>query len=69
LASARNAVIVGDPKQLPHIVPDKLKGPLDEIRKRYNFPAFIDYKRFSILESILEEFGNAVSKCTTERAL
>jgi very-short-patch-repair endonuclease len=59
LASARNAVIVGDPKQLPHIVPDKLKGPLDEIRKRYNLPAFIDYKRFSILESILEEFGNA----------
>ncbi|WP_298502113.1 AAA domain-containing protein, partial [uncultured Sphaerochaeta sp.] len=59
LASARNAVIVGDPKQLPHIVPDKLKGLLDEIRKRYNLPAFIDYKRFSILESILEEFGNA----------
>ncbi len=60
LASARNAVIVGDPKQLPHIVPNKLKGPLDEIRKRYNLPAFIDYRRFSILESIVEEFGNTV---------
>ena len=60
LASARNAVIVGDSKQLPHIVPDKLKAPLDEIRNRYDIPAFIDYRRFSILESVLEKFGNDV---------
>jgi len=60
LASARNAVIVGDSKQLPHIVPGKLKAPLDEIRNRYNLPAFIDYRSFSILESVLEKFKNDV---------
>ena len=60
LASARNAVIVGDSKQLPHVVPEKLKGPLDAIRNRYNLPEFIDYRRFSILESVLDKFGNDV---------
>ena len=60
LASAENAVIVGDSKQLPHVVPDRLKGPLDSIRNKYNLPDYIDYRRFSILESILIAYGDNV---------
>ena len=60
LASAENAVIVGDSKQLPHVVPEKMKGPLDSIKKKYNLPDYIDYRRFSLLESILVAYGGNV---------
>ncbi|MGN1190399.1 MAG: AAA domain-containing protein [Candidatus Ornithospirochaeta sp.] len=60
LASARNAVIVGDSKQLPHVVPEILKEPLDVIRHKYNLPSFIDYRRFSILGAIIAAYGGNI---------
>lgn len=60
LASARRAVIVGDSKQLPHVVPNRLKEPLTKIKEKYELPIFVDYVRFSLLESIRLEYGQDV---------
>lgn len=57
LSCARNAVIVGDSNQLQHVVSEKFKAPLDKIRSKYILPDFIDYRRFSILESVLRKYG------------
>lgn len=62
LAYAKNAVIVGDSKQLPHVVPNVLKGPLDALLKKYNPPPYIDYKKYSLLESVLAKFNIWVPK-------
>lgn len=60
LASARNAVIVGDSKQLPHVVPSNLKEPLDIIKSKFNPPDYFDYRKYSLLESIQSEYGNSI---------
>lgn len=60
LAYARNAVIVGDSKQLSHIVPGKLKEPLDSIRNKYDIPKYIDYRKYSILDCVLQAFKDSV---------
>ncbi len=60
LSCAKNAVIVGDSKQLPHIIPSKLKEPFDAIRSKYSLPSFIDYRRFNILECIIKAFGDKI---------
>ena len=60
LSCAKNAVIVGDPKQLSHIVPGNLSEPLDCIRSKYELPKFIDYRKYSILECILMAFKDNV---------
>lgn len=52
LSRAKRAIIVGDSKQLPHIVPENLKGPLEMIKEKYSVPSFFDYTRNSLLESI-----------------
>lgn len=59
LASSENAIIVGDSKQLPHVVPSKLEGALDCIREKYKLPAYIDYRRYSLLESAKARFGSS----------
>ncbi len=58
LAAARNAVIVGDSKQLPHVIESRLFAPLDEIRKRYILDDCFDYRRYSLLESIKKKFSS-----------
>lgn len=60
LSVAKNVVIIGDQKQLSHIVPNQLKEPLDSLRSKYELPDFIDYKKYNILESILLKFKDDV---------
>ena len=60
LGQARNAVIVGDSRQLPHVIPERLHGALDEIRKKYILDPYMDYRRYSILESIQIKYGNKI---------
>ena len=60
LAAAKNAVIVGDSKQLPHVIESKLTGPLDAVRKKYSLPPAIDYRRYSLLESIKKRFESSL---------
>ncbi len=60
LAASENAIIVGDSKQLPHVVPSKLEGALDCIRDKYKLPEFMDYRRYSLLESVKARFGSSV---------
>ena len=60
LAACENAIIVGDSKQLPHVVPCNLEGALDCIREKYKLPDFIDYRKYSLFESIKARFGSSV---------
>ena len=60
LGQAKNAVIVGDSKQLPHVIPERLHEPLDEIRKKYVLPPFMDYRRYSLLESLQMKYGGDI---------
>ena len=60
LGQARKAVIVGDSQQLPHVIPERLHEPLDAIRKKYILSPFMDYRRFSLLESMNVKFGNQI---------
>ena len=60
LAACENVIIVGDSKQLPHVVPSKLEGALDCIRGKYKLPEFMDYRRYSLLESVKARFGSSV---------
>ena len=60
LGQARNAVIVGDSRQLPHVIPERLHEALDEIRKKYVLDPYMDYRRCSILESIQIRYGNKI---------
>ena len=60
LAACENVIIVGDSKQLPHVVPSNLEGALDCIREKYKLPNFIDYRKYSLLESIKARFGSSV---------
>ena len=60
LAAAKNAVIVGDSKQLPHVIESRLSVPLDEIRKKYRLDDCFDYRRYSLLESIKKKFDSSL---------
>ena len=61
LLSARNAVIVGDSKQLSNIVPDDIKEEADSIFSRYAINTAYDYSKHSFLDSIEILFKNAPS--------
>ncbi len=58
LSRAKNIVVVGDSKQLPHIVPDRLKGPLELVKNKHSIPAYLDYRRYSLLESVQIKYGH-----------
>lgn len=60
LGQAKNAVIVGDSRQLPHVIPERLHEPLDEIRKKYVLPPFMNYRRYSLLESVQVKYGGDI---------
>lgn len=55
LYCAKNAVIVGDTKQLPHVVTDDTRGKYEEIFNRYSIDEAYQYTN-SFLASILELF-------------
>jgi superfamily I DNA and/or RNA helicase len=53
LSVARNAVIVGDTKQLPNVITDETRKQADDIRRKYLIFEGYDYARNSFLQSVL----------------
>lgn len=56
LASAKNAVIVGDLKQLPNVVSSEKKYQASLIRSQYKIDVAYDYANKSFLKSVIELF-------------
>ena len=52
LSCAKNAIIVGDLKQLPHVVSEKMKEETNEIFERFALPMAYHYAENSMLSSI-----------------
>ncbi len=52
LSSARNAVIVGDLKQLPNVIPEDLRMRSEAVFQHHQLPAGYDYARNSFLKSV-----------------
>ena len=59
LSVAKNAVIVGDLKQLPNVITTENKNIIEEISKKYNIESNYDYLQHSFLESVKETLENA----------
>ncbi len=59
LGCARNAVIVGDLKQLPNVVDEQSSIKTDEIFSSFDIPEVYRYKNHSILSAVSELFPNA----------
>ena len=55
---AKKAVVVGDLKQLPNVVPPEQKEKTELIFQRYDLPAAFSYSGHSLLSAILELFPN-----------
>lgn len=55
---AKNAVIVGDLKQLPNVVTSENKNKIKEISQKYNIDSNYDYLQYSFLESVKETLKN-----------
>lgn len=58
LSCARNAVIVGDLKQLPNVVTDEMKKKTDEIFDSFTLDKAYRYSDHSLLSSVSEVFKN-----------
>lgn len=56
LSCAKNAVIVGDSKQLPNVVDATMQEETDNIFKKYELPQPYRYSNHSFLGSVLELF-------------
>ena len=61
---AKNAVIVGDTKQLPNVVTSKQKEHLNRIFRRYNIPEAYNYTENSFLKSLSIVLGDKVPHVT-----
>lgn len=59
LSCARNAVIVGDLKQLPNVIPGDVKTISDEIFKFFDIPERFNFSDNSFLQSICKTFPKA----------
>ena len=64
LSCAKNAVIVGDIKQLSNIVPPKQRGPLSVIFQKHNVPNAYDYAENNFLQSVCALLGNQIPQVT-----
>ncbi|PHR26049.1 MAG: DNA helicase [Desulfotalea sp.] len=56
LSSAKQAIVVGDLKQLPNIVSKEMKTASDFIFMRHNLPAYNDYTKQSLLSSLVTKY-------------
>lgn len=54
LTCARNAIIVGDTKQLPNVETEEDRKKLQAIAKPYNIAEGYDCSKYSFLESVLK---------------
>lgn len=58
LSRAKNAVIVGDEKQLPNVITEEVRQKAVNIREEYNISDAYDFADKSFLRSILEAIPN-----------
>ncbi|MDS1032772.1 AAA domain-containing protein [Porphyromonadaceae sp. NP-X] len=58
LSCAKRAVIVGDLKQLPNVVDNRMKEKTDAVFNDFSIPESYRYSNHSLLSSILEIFPN-----------
>ena len=54
LYNSKNAIIVGDRKQLPNVIPSDSLSKIEELSKKYNISPNYDYTKQSFLTSIIE---------------
>ena len=66
LSVARNAVIVGDLKQLPNVITTDNKNTIEEISKKYIIPSNYDYLQHSFLSSVSNTVTDAPKKLLQE---
>lgn len=66
LSCAKNAVIVGDLKQLPDVISSEDKNKADVIRSKYNLNEAYDYSKKSFLQSIVDLFPDVPSTLLRE---
>lgn len=66
LSCAKNAVIVGDLKQLPNVVTSDVAQKAESIRTKYNLNDAYDFSRKSFLQSIVEIHPNVASTLLKE---
>ena len=66
LSVARNAVIVGDLKQLPNVITTDNKNTIEEISKKYMIPSNYDYLQNSFLSSVSNTVTDAPKKLLQE---
>lgn len=59
LSCAKNAVIVGDLKQLPHVVDSKMAKVTDKIFSEFSLPESYRYRNQSLLSSLVAIFPNS----------
>ncbi|MCF8059961.1 MAG: DUF2726 domain-containing protein [Bacteriovoracaceae bacterium] len=59
LSCAENIVVVGDLKQLPHVVDSKMAKLTDEIFNKHDLPEYYRYKGQSLLSSLVSMFPEA----------
>lgn len=62
LSSATNAVIVGDSKQLQHVVTSQQEKQLIEIFTRYSIPKAYEFTQHSLLSSVYSVFNVRIPK-------
>lgn len=62
LSCARNAVIVGDTKQLPNVIASSQKKHLEELFEKYNIEDAYDFSQYSFLESLFTLMKNRVPR-------
>lgn len=53
LSCAKKLVVVGDLKQLPHVVDKEKKELTDSLYRKYSLPSYFHYKDFNLLSMIL----------------
>ncbi|MCX2683754.1 DUF2726 domain-containing protein [Campylobacter sp. MIT 21-1685] len=61
LSSAKNAIIVGDTKQLPNVISQDKKPLIESLTRKYHIPLHYDFLAQSLLSSIIATLPN-VSK-------
>lgn len=66
LSSAKNAVIIGDEKQLSNVVKEDIKEKLDEIFNNYNLNKCYSYSLNSFLSSVKSAIPNIQNKMLVE---
>lgn len=63
---AKRVVLVGDEKQLPHVVKSQLLTTLNKIFAEYKLPEYFDYAKNSVLHCVLKKEKKIISTLLNE---